>query len=363
MTADDLRLGEFRPRSSLRVPAHDVRPAAVPGRSTPTTTSGPPFGGDWATGPPAELVATLDASGVETIVDLDGGQGEALSAEIERWQAPVSGPRGRRSPGLDYDGWATDPAFGETEAARLRDSVGAGRPRAQGLEAARPSGARPGRPARRGRRPAARPALGRPPPSWASRSSSTSPTRSPSSSRSTRRTSAGRSSSSTRTGTSGRPVRTDDPDAPGVPAFDALLAAFGRLVGRAPADDVRRRPRRLRRRGPGPRRPAARRAPEPQRRHRRAARRARPPAVHGAGLLPALRGPDPVRRGHGAGPGDSTRSTTGSSRRFDESFDYGTDPVPDAGPLADPRHRAARRRPAQGLPRQRPPASSRLGPA
>ena len=39
---------------------------------------------------------------------------------------------------------------------------------------------------------------------------------------------------------------------------------------------------------------------------------------------------------------------------FDESFDYGTDDRARPGPLADPRHRPARRRPAQGLSRQRP---------
>ena len=49
---------------------------------------------------------------------------------------------------------------------------------------------------------------------------------------------------------------------------------------------------------------------------------------------------------------------------WDESFDYGTDDGPRPGPLADPRARPAGRRPPGGLPRQRPagpPAGHRTG--
>ena len=81
----------------------------------------------------------------------------------------------------------------------------------------------------------------------------------------------------------------------------------------------------------GARRPAARREPEPQRRHRRAARRARPPAVHRPRVLPALRGPDPVRRGHGARIPTCTRSTTGSSRRSTSRSTTARTPVPGQG--------------------------------
>ena len=91
---------------------------------------GAAFGGEWAGRSAAELVATLDASGVEAIVDLDGGQGEALSAEIERWAAAAP-DRVVVVAGLDPDAWATDPSFGETEAAQLRDSVARG---ARGLK-------------------------------------------------------------------------------------------------------------------------------------------------------------------------------------------------------------------------------------
>ena len=129
MSVDDLRLVDFRPRSSLRVPVHEVRQPKYPVVDAHNHL-GPTFGGDWATRAPTELIATLDASGVEMIVNMDGGHGDALSKEIERWQAPHP-DRVAVFAGLDYDGWAVDPAFGETEAARLRDSAARG---ARGLK-------------------------------------------------------------------------------------------------------------------------------------------------------------------------------------------------------------------------------------
>ena len=129
MTVDQLRLEDFRPQTSLRVPSHDVRRPKFPVVDAHNHL-GPAFGGDWAARPPAELMATLDEAGIETVVDLDGGQGEALSAEIERWQVAYP-ERVAVFAGLDYDGWAGDPAFGEMEAARLRDSAARG---ARGLK-------------------------------------------------------------------------------------------------------------------------------------------------------------------------------------------------------------------------------------
>jgi predicted TIM-barrel fold metal-dependent hydrolase len=126
---DDLRLADFRPRASLRVPVHPVRRPRYPVVDAHNHL-GSPFGGEWATRPPAELIAVLDDSGVEMIVDLDGGGGEALSAEIDRWQVPYP-DRVAVFAGLDYDAWATDPAFGTTEADRLRDSAARG---ARGLK-------------------------------------------------------------------------------------------------------------------------------------------------------------------------------------------------------------------------------------
>ncbi len=129
MTGDGLRLADYRPRSSLRVPVHEVRRPRFPVIDAHNHL-GAAFGGEWPTRHPDELLAALDASGVETVVDLDGGQGESLSAEIERWQIPHP-DRVAVFAGLDYAGWAADPAFGETEAATLRDSATRG---ARGLK-------------------------------------------------------------------------------------------------------------------------------------------------------------------------------------------------------------------------------------
>jgi predicted TIM-barrel fold metal-dependent hydrolase len=125
----DLRLADYRPRSSLRVPAHQVRLPRFPVVDAHNHL-GSAFGGDWAVRPPTELIATLDAAGVEMIVDLDGGQGDRLSAEIDRWQTAYP-DRVAVFAGLDYDAWAADPSFGETEAGCLRDSAARG---ARGLK-------------------------------------------------------------------------------------------------------------------------------------------------------------------------------------------------------------------------------------
>lgn len=124
-----LRLADFRPRSSLRVPAHEVRRPRFPVIDAHNHL-GPVFGGDWSTRSPDELIATLDEAGIETLVDLDGGQGADLSREIERWQTPHP-DRVVVFAGLDYASWSSDPAFGETEARRLRDSFARG---ARGLK-------------------------------------------------------------------------------------------------------------------------------------------------------------------------------------------------------------------------------------
>jgi predicted TIM-barrel fold metal-dependent hydrolase len=129
MTRDELRLADYRPRTSLRVPAHEVRQPKFPVIDAHNHL-GSAFGGEWATRPPSELIATLDESGVEMVVDLDGGQSDALSREIDRWQVAYP-DRVAVFAGLDYGMWSTNPAFGETEADRLRDSAARG---ARGLK-------------------------------------------------------------------------------------------------------------------------------------------------------------------------------------------------------------------------------------
>jgi len=127
--SDDLRLADFRPRSCLRVEAHEVLRPRFPVVDAHNHL-GPVFGGDWSEREAGELHATLDDSGVETLVDLDGGHGDALSRQVDRWVSPDPS-RVLVFAGLDYAGWERDRAFGETEARRLRDSAARG---ARGLK-------------------------------------------------------------------------------------------------------------------------------------------------------------------------------------------------------------------------------------
>ncbi len=231
MTGDALRLADFRPRSSLRVPAHEVRRPKFPVVDAHNHL-GTAFGGDWAVRPPRELIATLDEAGIETIVDLDGGQGDALSAEIERWQAAYPG-RVAVFAGLDYEAWGRDLRFGEAEADRLRDSAARG---ACGLKIWKLLGLRARDP--EGRLVAVDdPRLD---PLWAAAAELELPVvihiadpiaffepLDPTNER--------WEELHAHPDWHFWPTRpANQPDAPGFPAFDELLAAFGRLVGRHP---------------------------------------------------------------------------------------------------------------------------------
>lgn len=124
-TPDDLRLADFRPRSQLRA----RNQPAPEGPSFPAIDAhnhlGPtPFSDGWERRTSADLAATLDASNISAIVDLDGGWGEALRRELEHW-APLS-DRVAVFAGLDYAMWAERPDFGDVESARLRDAAAAG---------------------------------------------------------------------------------------------------------------------------------------------------------------------------------------------------------------------------------------------
>ena len=122
-------LKDFRPRRRLRVASHMVSRPRFPVVDAHNHL-GPVFGGDWFDRSVGELHAALDEAGVETLVDLDGGHGDALSRHLDRWVAPDPS-RVVVFSGLDYAGWAHDRSFGETEARRLRDSASRG---AQGLK-------------------------------------------------------------------------------------------------------------------------------------------------------------------------------------------------------------------------------------
>ncbi len=129
---DGLRLADFRPVSQLRAPDRREIPPAAPVFPTIDAHNhlGPtPFSDGWGQRSASELATALDASNIAAIVDLDGGWGDALRLELDRW-APL-GDRVAVFAGLDYSMWAERRDFGEVEAARLRDASAAG---ARGLK-------------------------------------------------------------------------------------------------------------------------------------------------------------------------------------------------------------------------------------
>jgi predicted TIM-barrel fold metal-dependent hydrolase len=129
-TPGGLRLVDFHPRSQLRA-RHAAAPAcpSQPAIDAHNHLGATPFSDGWDRRSPAELAATLDASNIAAIVDLDGGWGDALARELEHW-APL-GDRVAVFAGLEYAMWAEHHDFGEVEATRLRAAAGSG---ARGLK-------------------------------------------------------------------------------------------------------------------------------------------------------------------------------------------------------------------------------------
>ncbi|HYK95040.1 MAG TPA: amidohydrolase family protein [Candidatus Dormibacteraeota bacterium] len=84
----------------------------------------------WRGRPVGDVIRALDRAGVQGLVNLDGGHGEALSAEIARVQTP-NPDRIVVFAGVDPAAWKHDARFGAMEAARLEDSVRRG---ARGLK-------------------------------------------------------------------------------------------------------------------------------------------------------------------------------------------------------------------------------------
>jgi predicted TIM-barrel fold metal-dependent hydrolase len=126
----DIRLRDYLPRPALRAPAHLIERARVAAIDAHTHLGRwLAADGRWVVDDVAELLDRMDAANVLAMVNLDGGWGEGLEANLERYD--------RRYPGrfatfchLDWAETAA-PGFGERLAESLRSSVAAG---AKGLK-------------------------------------------------------------------------------------------------------------------------------------------------------------------------------------------------------------------------------------
>ncbi len=133
----EMRLSDYRPISRLRLPRHLVEKPRF-GVVDAHNHLGETFSYGWSRRPVSELLAALDEAGVETVVDLDGGQGEAFSQRHAKYAGAHPG-RFAHVAQLAYREWIERPDFGEMEAARLEDSVRRG---AIGVKAWKPLGLR-----------------------------------------------------------------------------------------------------------------------------------------------------------------------------------------------------------------------------
>jgi len=131
MSAADLSLYEYRPRSALVTQDHTPqRPrfSAVDAHNH----LGPVWGGGWADRPLVELLAAMDESGVQAVVDLDGGWGEEILCQhLDHFKAGAP-DRFFHFGGVEWGRWPElGDRFAEWVATRLREQVRRG---AQGLK-------------------------------------------------------------------------------------------------------------------------------------------------------------------------------------------------------------------------------------
>src|SRR5665213_312267 len=84
VAADDLRLVDYAPRSRLVVPEHRVARARFPAIDAHNHL-GRWLTPDWVVQDVGTLISVLDACNLSTIVNLDGMWGDALEANLDRY--------------------------------------------------------------------------------------------------------------------------------------------------------------------------------------------------------------------------------------------------------------------------------------
>jgi predicted TIM-barrel fold metal-dependent hydrolase len=124
---DELLLRDFKPRSMLRVPVHEIERAAFPAIDVHNHVNDA-RGGDPPV-PVADLVARMDRLNVKRIVILTGHWGDALQGVVDR----MVKPHPDRFTVFTEPDWSRidEPGFGEAMAAQVRDAVRRG---ARGLK-------------------------------------------------------------------------------------------------------------------------------------------------------------------------------------------------------------------------------------
>jgi predicted TIM-barrel fold metal-dependent hydrolase len=132
-----MRLADYRPVRKLRLPEHRIERPRF-GVVDAHNHLGEVFSYGWSKRPVSELLAELDSVGVETVVDLDGGHGEAFSERHARY-AGAHPTRFAHVAQMSYEEWIERPDFGTMEAARFENAVRRG---AVGLKAWKPLGLR-----------------------------------------------------------------------------------------------------------------------------------------------------------------------------------------------------------------------------
>jgi predicted TIM-barrel fold metal-dependent hydrolase len=116
------------PRPSLVVEQHEVYAPHFPAIDAHNHL-GRSFGGGWYERSGAELREALDESGIEAVVNLDGGFADDFYREMEKWSA--LGDRVLNFTGVGWHRLASSVLLGERAAAELEQAVRAG---ARGLK-------------------------------------------------------------------------------------------------------------------------------------------------------------------------------------------------------------------------------------